>query len=258
MKNYRHLKLESINEAIALITLCRPDKKNALNLRMIEELSMVFEELQTLRTYRVVIINAEGSTFCSGLDLREAVDPKIAEKMALSIARVFKAIYGSQIVTIAAVQGDAIAGGAGLLVASDFVVMAKTARTGFPETRRGLVAAQVATLLIRQVRMRDVRELLLLGEVIDSQQALAMGIANRVVDEKQVLSEAINVAKEILKGAPKALQETKRLLENLEPNQFSEDLKIALSFNKEARESEEAKEGIAAFLEKRQPAWHKE
>lgn len=253
---YRYLTVKSLGETIVSVNLNRPEKRNALNTILMEELSSVFEELQHHLSRRVVIISGQGEVFCAGMDLQEAADPMLVEKMAQHVARMLTAIYTSKLVTIAAVQGDAVAGGAGLVAACDYALMAHEARIGFPETRRGLVAAQVATLLCRQMRMRDVRELLLLGELIDSQKAVSMGLVNKAVDKEVLMDEARHIADQVLLGAPEATRETKRLLDKLNPANFFKDLETALSFHHSARQSAEAKEGVSAFLEKRPPNWN--
>lgn len=255
--SYQYLIVKGIGEAIVSVSLNRPEKRNALNMVLMEELSSVFEELQHHNSRRVVILSGQGSAFCSGLDLQEAADNTLVEKMAQHVARLLTAIFTSKLVTIAAVQGDAIAGGAGLVAACDYALIADGARMGFPETRRGLVAAQVATLLCRQMRMRDVRELLLFGELVDSQRAVAMGLVNRAAEQDVLMDEARNWADKVLLGAPEATRDTKRLLDKLDPANFFEDLEMALSFHQSARLSAEAREGVAAFLEKRLPEWSK-
>lgn len=252
MSDYRYITYKNIEKEIGLVTLCRSDKHNALNLSMIEELTDVFE---SSHQPRVILLDSEGSVFSSGLDLKEALDSVKGRKLAIAIGRLFTAIYTSSSINIAMVRGNAIAGGAGLAVACDFTIMSRSAHMGFPETRRGLIASQVSALLCRQMRMRDVRELLLLGELVDGNKALAIGLVNRIVDESELFAEAIAMSKIILMGAPKAIQETKNFLGQLNPSLLSKDLENAQAIYQKMRNSEEAQEGIAAFLEKRGPYW---
>ncbi len=249
---YQLITYKNIAKGIALITLNRPGKRNALNCNLMRELLHVIEEAGNDQSCRAVILAAEGPVFSAGMDLAEAADIALEETIAQHIARLFTAIYTS---TIAAVQGDAIAGGGGLAAACDFAVAAKEVRIGFPETRRGLVAAQVAVLLCRQLSMRSVRELLLFGELINVDRALAMGLVGKVTEKDQLLEEALRYAEMILQGAPLATRATKGLLARLEHARFADDLQTALAFHHAARHSAEAKEGVAAFLEKRPPAW---
>lgn len=251
------IKVTAIDPSVVLLTLNRPDKRNALNVELLHEICLAFDELQRNPKNRVVIINAEGPVFCSGLDLIEAIDPLLEDQSATLIARFLTTVYSSSLVTIAAVNGAAIGGGAGILCACDLAIAAANAKIGFPEARRGLVAAQVAVFLSRQIQMRKVRELLLLGELIDSEQALSMGLINRVVEESQLIDHALKMAEMVVKNAPHAIKETKRLLDALDPTRFSDDLDIALAFHHSARRSDEAKEGTSAFLEKRPPKWEK-
>jgi methylglutaconyl-CoA hydratase len=139
--------------------------------------------------------------------------------------------------------------------ACDFVVAAEGTKIGYPETRRGLVASLVLTFLRRQLRERDIRELLLGGELIDAKRALAMGLLNRVVPHDGVMPEALKFADSVLQGAPNAVLQTKRMIEELGSTSVKQDLELALKHHMQARGSAEAREGIGAFNEKRKPNW---
>jgi methylglutaconyl-CoA hydratase len=203
----------------------------------------------------VIILRGEGPVFCAGLDLEEAFLPENAERTARLVARVLRAVYQVPQVTIAAVQGAAVAGGAGLMSACDLVVAARDARIGYTEVRRGLVAALVMALLHRQVRERDARELLLLGELISSERAQLMGLINRIVPAAQLMEEAMSLARTALQGGPQSVAQTKKVLDELWPSSFNHELDVTLLHHLSARNSSEAREGVAAFLEKRSPKW---
>jgi methylglutaconyl-CoA hydratase len=159
-------------------------------------------------------------------------------------------------VTIAVVHGAAAAGGAGLVSACDMAVAAAGARIGYPETRRGLVTGLVMTFLRRQIRERDAREILLTGEMLTAERALAIGLVNRVAPTPEAaLDEARSLADSVLQGGPLAVSRTKALLAGLWHRPVREDLEGALGAHIEARDSAEAAEGIAAFREKRLPRW---
>ncbi len=249
------IQVSKIETGIVKICLDRAAKRNALNLQLMEQLTAAFTALEADQSTRVVIVAAEGSIFSSGMDLNESKEEMLIEKMAQHVAKLFKTIYTSPLISIAAVQGDAIAGGAGLVLACDMALMADGAAMGFPETRRGLVAAQVAALLLRQIRARDVKELLLLGEQVIAKRCLEMGLVNRIVSKEGLLPRAIEMAKQVMKGAPLATKHSKAFLGQLEPRDFIHDLELALSFHQTVRHSEEAREGISAFLEKRKTNW---
>jgi enoyl-CoA hydratase/carnithine racemase len=139
--------------------------------------------------------------------------------------------------------------------ACDFVIAAEGTKIGYPEVRRGLVAGLVMTFLRRQVGERNMRELLLGSELIDAERAREMGLVNRVVAEGDLMTKAQKFADSILQGAPDALAQTKKLIEELWSSSVKEDVDLALKYHLEARESDEAREGIAAFNEKRSPKW---
>jgi methylglutaconyl-CoA hydratase len=164
-------------------------------------------------------------------------------------------ISETRLITIAAVHGAAVAGGAGIMSACDFVVAAVRTKIGYPEVRRGLVAGLVMTFLRRQIGERNMRELLLGSELIDAERAREIGLLNRVAAQDNLMSEALNFAESVLQGAPGAVTQTKRLIDELWWRSVKQDVKLALKYHLEARESDEAREGIAAFNEKRKPNW---
>jgi methylglutaconyl-CoA hydratase len=246
---------EQRQDGITILTLNRPAKRNALNADLMEACSEAFESLAQDQTQRVIILRAEGPVFCAGLDLDEAFESENAEHTARLVARVLRAVYQVPQVTIAAVQGAAIAGGAGLMSACDIVVAAQDARIGYTEVRRGLVAALVMTLLHRQVGERDARELLLLGDLISSERARQMGLVSRVVPAEHLMEEAMSLARTALQGGPQSIAQTKKVLDERWPSSFTQELDETLLHHLSARDSTEAREGIAAFLEKRNPKW---
>jgi len=161
----------------------------------------------------------------------------------------------TRLITIAAVHGAAVAGGAGIMSACDFVIAVEGTKIGYPEVRRGLVAGLVMTFLRRQVGERNMRELLLGSELIDANRAKEIGLVNRVVAQNDLVDEAQKVADSVLQGAPAALAQTKRLIDELWWRSVKDDVDLALKYHLQARESSEAREGIAAFNENRKPNW---
>jgi methylglutaconyl-CoA hydratase len=174
---------------------------------------------------------------------------------AETAARMFLALAETRLVTIATVHGAAVAGGAGIMSACDFVIAAERTKIGYPEVRRGLVAGLVMTFLRRQLRERDLRELLLASDLITAERAREIGLINRVVPANDVEPEAQKITASILQGAPGAISNSKRLMGELWSTSVREDIDLALRHHLEARESAEAKEGIAAYNEKRPPNW---
>ena len=243
---------------ITLITLNRPEKRNALSIPLLTQLAEALEEANSDPNTRVIIIQGAGKVFCAGLDLSEARDPQKAHESAELVARAVPAIAASPKVTIAAVRGAAIAGGGGVCLGCDLAVVSPEFKIGFVETRRGLVAGIVMTFLRRKLSEAKSRELLLLGEFLEAEEALALGLVNRLVDSDQVLDEALALADLALKSAPGAIALTKKLYDDLYDKPISEHFAMATALHKTMRVTDEAAEGLEAFQEGRLPNWDPE
>ena len=252
------LVLSRCDGAVTTVTLNRPDKRNALNAGLLTEFCAALVVAEADATQRILVVRGAGTVFCSGLDLAEAAEPGRAAASADLVSRALHALGATRLVTIAVVQGAAIAGGAGLMSACDFAIATRAAKFGYPEIRRGLVPALIMTFLRRQLHERDARELLLLGKLFDATHAHAIGLINRVVsDEAGLESELRMIVSSLLQGAPEAIADTKKLLAELWPSPLTRDLDAAHAYHLAARNSPEAKEGVASFLEKRAPNWAK-
>jgi methylglutaconyl-CoA hydratase len=247
--------IEKQSPEIAVVTLNRPERRNALTIELLAELTATIKVASDEPHERLLILRGAGAAFCTGLDLKAAADPRKAHATADMVAKTLIALSQTRLITIAAVHGAAVAGGAGIMSACDFVVAAEGTKIGYPEVRRGLVAGLVMPLLLRQVREREVRELLLGGELIDAQRAREIGLVNRVVAPNDLMSEAQKFCDSVLQGAPNVLAQTKRLLGELSGRSVKEDIELALKHHMQARGMAEAREGIAAFNEKRKPNW---
>jgi methylglutaconyl-CoA hydratase len=249
------VQLDSHDEAISILTLNRPDKRNALNLDLIEQITVTMAQVAADVNRRVLIVRGAGPSLCAGLDLTETSQPLAAERSAAALAKMYETLCDSPLVTIAASHGNAVGGGAGLVLACDFVVAAEDLKLGFPEVHRGLVAALVTTILRRQVNDRTARELVLLGQTIDARRAVDIGLVNRAVPCDRLMDEAIALARQACLGAPNAIVRSKRLLDDFGARPIRKELRRALKYHLEARHSSEAQEGMRAFAEKRAPAW---
>lgn len=247
--------VEPLEPGISIVTLNRPERRNALSISLMRELCEAIQSLAADPRERVVILRGAGAAFCAGLDLQEAADPQLIDSSADCVKRVLSTIRETSLITIAAAHGGVIAGGAGVMAACDLAVVAEDLKIGFPEVRRGLVPALVSTVLCDKLRDGDVRELFLLGEPITSQRAREIGLIQRVVPVMRVFAEAQQLARTILLGGPESVRQTKRLL-NLHANvEADERVEEFIASHLQARRSEEAREGAAAFLEKRPPNW---
>jgi methylglutaconyl-CoA hydratase len=238
---------------VTTLTLNRPGSRNALSIELIESLTAAVREASAQQGRRVIIIRGEGPAFCAGLDLREAQDPGNSHRSATALADLYRSIVISPLVTIASVHGGAFGGGAGLVAACDLAIAAEDLKLGYPEVRRGLVAALVTCLIRRQVTGRRLREVLLLGQTLSAADALEAGLVNFICANTRLEEETHALADSVQEGAPGAIQRTKRLINDLDG--IEKELQIGLDIHLKARNAEEAAEGIAAFLEKRPPRW---
>jgi methylglutaconyl-CoA hydratase len=245
---------------VVVLTLNRPDRRNALSRGLATALGDALDRLMVEHGPRVLVLAGAGTAFCAGMDLKEALargSSDSAEKDAVddtqAIADLIDQVHRFPRPTIAALDGDALAGGAGLALACDFVVATAGARLGYPEVRRGLVAGIVLHDLVRQVGDRRARELLLTGAPIVAEQAERWGLINRVVTHGSALPAALELARELLESAPEALATTKQQLD--EATFRPADLRGGAAVSAAVRVSDEAREGMNAFLEKRPPHW---
>jgi methylglutaconyl-CoA hydratase len=246
---------ESAGPGITQLTLNRPEKRNALSIELVEALLAALAIAEKDPAQRVLILTGAGPVFCAGLDLAEASEPARAHRSAELISEMLRRVSQSRLVTIAVVRGAAVAGGAGLMSACDFALAEESAQIGYPETRRGLVAALVMTFLRRQLRERDARQILLTGEIFPASRAAAIGLVNEVLAAGGLLLRARQIAGEVMQGGPEAVAQTKRLLAHLWPASLPADLEQAMQVHLQMRGSPEIQEGIAAFREKRPPKW---
>ena len=245
---------------IAILSLNRPAHRNALSRDLVAELRDLIDKVRVEERTRVVVLTGAGSTFCSGMDLKEAAaigDRAEAEQTTIAILQQFAdllhCLHALPKPTIAAVTGAALAGGAGLMAACDLVVAAEGTLIGYPEIKRGLVAAIVMHDLSRQIGDRRARELLLSGEPIPAEVARDWGMVNVVTSHEGCLDGAIRLAQGLLQSGPQAIATTKRLLD--EALGRPHDLRGAAAISAAVRVSDEAREGILAFIEKRVPHW---
>jgi methylglutaconyl-CoA hydratase len=247
--------VEPVAPGCCVVTLNRADKRNALSIALLRALCGTLDRLEADPIERVVILRGAGPVFSAGLDLKEASDPTRVEESAHWVETTLTRIRTSSLIVIAAAQGAAYAGGAGLMAACDLVVAADDLKIGFPEARRGLLPALICDVLIPKVKDGDLRDLFLVGEPIDAHRAQQIGLVQRVTPSDQVLQEATRLAREILAGGPDTIRRTKELLNSLRPPPTHANTLAAAHLA--ARRSEEAQEGLAAFLEKRNPNWIK-
>jgi methylglutaconyl-CoA hydratase len=244
------------------IILNRPDKRNALSRALLSDIDQAFNDLHQERRVRAVILTGAGSAFCGGMDLSEMLatsQDANAQAQWQQDALQYRDLLERMLLfpkpIIAAVNGPAMAGGLGLVMASDIVVSADTAHFGLPEPRRGLVAGIISPLLAFRIGGGHAAHLLLTAKGIGAVEAHRIGLVQELVMSDQVWARAMEVADECAKSAAESLQLTKRMLNEIIGENLMTQLSAGAAISATARTTEAAREGLAAFLEKREPKW---
>lgn len=255
---YSTIKLEHDGE-IAIITLARPEKRNAISTQMIEELLAALDAIDESAA-RVAVITGEGKAFCAGMDLDEL--RAIAEQSkrenfedSRRMAAMFYRIYSFRKPVIAAVNGAAIAGGCGIATLADFTLAVPEAKFGYTEVKIGFMPALVSVFLRRQIGAKHSRDLLLSGRILDAAEAFRLGLVTEIVAGDKLMTRAREIARAIVASSPVSIARTKLLLVRSEEAALKAEIEIAVRENADIRITADFKEGLAAFLEKRPPKW---
>jgi methylglutaconyl-CoA hydratase len=258
---YQTIRLE-FEGALAILTLTRPEKRNAISALMIEELLTVLAEVQASNA-RVAILTGEGKSFCSGMDLdelRAMASRSSAEHLEESrrMARIFRTLYSFPKSLIAAVNGHALAGGCGFATLADFTIAVPEAKFGYTEVRIGFIPALVSVFLRRQIGEKRTRDLALTGRLFDAAEAQALGLVNFVVPSEKLMPEARRLAETLISNSPTSLLRTKRLLCKFSEAELDREISTALEESADIRSTPDFREGLTSFLEKRPPKWSNE
>lgn len=258
MTRYQHILAETSN-GVRTLTLNRPDKRNALNPELIDELTLALHEAAECDC-GVLILAGAGQAFCSGLDIEHIATladstPEDNRRASESMARVLRALYEFPKPVIAAVNGPAIAAGMALATIADFTLATPESKFGFTEVRFGFIPAIVASFLLRQIGEKRTRDLLLTGRMLKAQEALQIGLVTEIVTADELLKTARALAQSLLLNSPQAMQSVKRLLAKHASRRLDEELADAIDANAQQRSSEDFKEGIRAFLQRRRAEW---
>ena len=200
--------------AVRVLTMNRPEKRNALNSELTQSLLDALRKADVDDAVGAIVLTGAGQGFCAGADLSEFKDLEAAvaaENRAELTMQLHLAFSRTRVPIVAAINGHAMGGGAGLAIAGDLAVMAQGAKLGYPETRHGIVAAIVMANLVRQVGRKAAFELVALGEPVDAARAFALGLVNKVVADGQAVAEAVALAEKLAAVKRDAMAETKRL-----------------------------------------------
>lgn len=256
----KHLEL-AFRDGIATVILNRPEVRNAFDDEVIAELGAVFHELGQRTEVRAVVLAASGPAFCAGADLQWmrrmagfSRDQNIEDASAL--ARMLELIWRCPRPTIARVQGDAYAGGMGLVAACDIAVAADNARFCLSEVKIGLIPSTISPYVIRAMGARAAHRYFLTGERFDAAEALRIGFVHEVVPAAALDTAVGRIAASLLQGGPQALRSCKKLLQDVAGHEISASLvQRTVEGIADIRASDEGREGVQAFLDKRKPSW---
>jgi methylglutaconyl-CoA hydratase len=256
--SYTTLKVEYENQT-ATIILNRPEKRNAISPEMIQDLMSALDEIERSPA-RVAILTGAGKAFCAGMDLEAlrafpAQSPEEVIQDARRIAAMFRRIYTFPKPLIAVVNGAAVAGGCGIATFGDFTLAAPEAKFGYTEVRIGFMPAIVATFVVRQVGEKRARDLLMTGRIFQAEEAARLGLVNEIVPGDRLISRARELADSLNELSPTSLAFTKKLLSKFVLAEIDRDLALAVEESARIRATDDFREGLAAFLEKRKPVW---
>lgn len=252
-----HLRVQQ-EGAVVYVTMNRPEKHNAFNPELIKELTEVFKEIAEDESARVVVLAGEGKSFSAGADLdwmksqgEASFDDNL--RSSLEMGELFRAIDRCPKPVVAKVQGAALGGGSGLVASVDIAVAGPKALFGFTEVRLGLVAAVISPFVIRRLGYSVAREKFLTGERFGAEEALRVGLVHQVAEDLEQATEGVVQA--LLQGSPQAHAASKRLVAEIWDLPENEQLPAAARYIARARASQDGREGLSAFLEKRPPGW---
>ncbi|MEM7453434.1 MAG: enoyl-CoA hydratase-related protein [Planctomycetota bacterium] len=252
----------NIENGVGRIRLNRPEKRNALKRAFIEELNDAVAQMEAEESLRVLLLEAEGKVFCAGMDLGEmqerASSPdgksewlKDSEVYCTLLSRLFTL----PVPTVAVLSGPALAGGVGMVLACDIVIASDNVFLMLPEPMRGITAAMVTPLLVHRAGAGSANYMLLSGERVNAGACLRMGIFHDVTAQEELAARRDSLVDSILTGSRSALAITKKHVLRLSAPSMLDMLKDSMTVSAEARETDDAREGLAAFLEKRNPNW---
>jgi isohexenylglutaconyl-CoA hydratase len=260
--------LLDLADGVLTITLNRPQKRNAMNDKLVEEVMAVFSAIEDDRSIRAVVMRGAEGNFCAGGDISGMNDKKLDENgepiSAKQAAWNFNRSFGHMItqvnkapqVVITLLEGAVMGGGFGLACISDVAIADSKALFAMPETGLGIIPAQIAPFVVSRIGLTQARRLTLLGERIDGQAALDVGMVHFVTEGEEAMQETLQgVLKKLRRCAPDANAKTKELILQVGNVEHEALLDKAADMFAAALNSEEGQEGTRAFMEKRKPAW---
>jgi methylglutaconyl-CoA hydratase len=257
---FETIKIDVDVRGVALLTLVRAQKHNALNAQMIAELTQVAAQLGKDERVRVVVLQAEGASFCAGGDLgwmKEQMDSSVSQRAAgaRELANMLGALDTLPKPLIGRVQGHAFGGGIGMISVCDVAIGVEGLRFGLTETRLGLIPATISPYVIKRIGEAMARRVMMSAQFFDSDAAMALGLLAQVVPRDSVDAALEAVIEPYLRVAPRAVEKTKRLIREQGGQVSQAQIDASIDALIEAWEDTEAREGIAAFFAKEKPTW---
>ena len=250
-----------VRDRVGIITLNRPEKRNALSYELVAELKEAFRAAADDTNVKIIILRANGEAFCAGADLaylQQLQQFSFEENKQDSnhLRELFELIYLHPKVVVAEVQGHALAGGCGLATVCDFVFAVPDAKFGYTEVKIGFIPAIVMVFLLRKIGEARAKELLLSGELISATQAYDMGLLNKVVAPDQLQDEVWSFVQRLIKtNSGESMKLTKQMIAEVQSMSLKDGLEFASTMNATARGGEDCQRGIAAFLNKEKITW---
>jgi len=250
---YQHVEVE-MKEGLGIITLNRPPV-NILNIAMMEEMNKVLASWQYEKDMKVLLLKAKGKCFSAGVDVGEHMGD-LAPKMIGVFHGIFRHLSRFEIPTVASVFGSCLGGGCELAAFCDFVIASESSKLGQPEIKVGVFPPIAAQLFPRIMGQKNAMELILSGKTISADEALAMGLVNKVVADEELETATNDYIKPYLKLSAEVLRKTKKALIAGLQDDFEPSLRIIEDiYLNELMQTADANEGLKAFLEKRKPVW---
>ncbi len=254
-----------ITDGVATITFQRAEKRNALKRDFIAEILQALNQIHQDESVRVFLLKAEGSVFCAGMDLGEMQERATAPDKEQQWQRdsdvyceMLTQIFTLPVPTVAVLQGPVLAGGVGIVLACDIVLAADDVFFALPEPMRGITAAMVTPFLIHRVGAGPATYMLLHGGRVAADDAVRFGLIHQTATRDELERKSVELTDSILTGSPRALAITKKHISDCAAEDILQQVQASIRVSAQARETEDAREGLAAFLEKRKPNWMKE
>lgn len=257
---YKYLEYET-KERVTYITLNRPEKRNAFNQILVEELKQAFSKAELDSETKIVILKANGKVFSAGADLsylQSLQDFSFEENLedSKNLKDLYQHIYSFKKVVIAQVEGHAIAGGCGLATVCDFTFAVPNVKFGYTEVKIGFVPAIVMVFLLKKIGELKTKDLLLTGKLISSEEAKDISLINNVFAKENIEKEVFDFAQKLCKEtSSESLEITKKMIADIQKMNYKEAFDFAAEMNAKSRSSEDCKKGISSFLNKNKIVW---